>query len=70
MVALYLNIDSNEVMEGVLDDSSYVDLLDSLTLRGGKFGIMFYYQDGEPPSIGSLQLVGCCVNIVRFATLL
>ncbi|KAI4469355.1 male fertility factor kl5 [Holotrichia oblita] len=55
MVALYLGIDSNEVFEGVLDDPVHVTLLESFCKPDGRFAIMFYYQDGDPPPIGCPQ---------------
>lgn len=63
MVALYLDIESSEVIDGVLDDESYVPLIESLTRPGGRYGIMFYYQDGEPPAIGvTFKFLNCKQN--------
>nr|CAH7731320.1 unnamed protein product [Callosobruchus chinensis] len=48
MVAMYLGLEPNEVMEGVIDDQLQVDLLNDLLDNGPLKCIFYYYQDGPP----------------------
>ncbi|KAJ8919736.1 hypothetical protein NQ315_006264 [Exocentrus adspersus] len=55
MVAMYLGIEPNEVMDGVIDDASYLDLLQSLLDKTGVKCVLFYYQDGPPYPFDTLS---------------
>ncbi|KAF2888607.1 hypothetical protein ILUMI_17566 [Ignelater luminosus] len=53
MVATYLNVETNAVLDGVADAKSHVDLLESFLTAGGRQAILFYYQDGPAYEIES-----------------
>lgn len=52
MVSTLLGIDYKVVEEGVIDDSSHVRLLESLTEEGGRRAVVFLYQEMPPPPLG------------------
>lgn len=54
MVSMYLGIEPNEVMEGVIDDIAQVELLEKILNKGRTRCILFFYQEGPPYSIGNL----------------
>ncbi|XP_065162016.1 uncharacterized protein [Atheta coriaria] len=51
MVALFLGIDQNEVVEGVIDLEAHVNLLNAFMSKGDKHAIIFFYQDDEAPPL-------------------
>nr|CAI5817756.1 unnamed protein product [Callosobruchus analis] len=53
MVAMYLGLEPNDVMEGVIDDQVQLDLLNELLENGILKCIFYYYQDGPPYPIES-----------------
>lgn len=53
MVAMYLGIESSEVMDGVIDDPEYLSLLQNFLDKGSVMCVLYYYQDGLPYSIGN-----------------
>ncbi|CAG9816206.1 unnamed protein product [Phaedon cochleariae] len=48
MVGTSLGLELNDVMDGVVDDSYHLELLQSLLEKGRTKCILFYYQDGPP----------------------
>ncbi|XP_019756852.1 dynein axonemal heavy chain 8 [Dendroctonus ponderosae] len=46
MVANYLGIEANDVLEGAADEDSFIQLLNSLLEKGGTKSLLFFYQDG------------------------
>lgn len=48
MVAIYLGLEPNEVIDGVVDDAEYVTLLDNLINTNLRKAIMFFYQEMPP----------------------
>lgn len=53
MVAEYLGLEVEVVLNEVIDYQTSVDYLNSLFVPGGRCAILFYYQDGSPPEIGN-----------------
>lgn len=56
MVANYLGIDANEVLEGAADDDSFIQSLNSLLEKVGTKCVIFFYQEGGIYAMGSLHL--------------
>lgn len=56
MVAIYLDLEPNDVLEGVADDAEHLRLMNSLIDPNGRKAIMFYYQDGPPYPIGKKEI--------------
>lgn len=54
IVSMYLGIEPNEVMEGVIDDVIQIELLEKLLNKGRTRCILFFYQEGPPYPIGEL----------------
>lgn len=52
MVALYLGMEPNDVLEGVADDAEHLALLNDLIYGDRRKSVMFYYQDGPQYPIG------------------
>lgn len=52
MVAEYLGLETDVVLNEVIDYEEQVDILNSLFVPGGRCAVLFYYQDGTPPEIG------------------
>ncbi|CAG9839792.1 unnamed protein product [Diabrotica balteata] len=46
MIAIYLGIEPNEVLEFIIDHSKPLDLLNSFLGKDGPMAILFYYQSG------------------------
>lgn len=57
MVADYLSIEPDIVMNGVIDYARHIELMDSLFAEGGRRAIMFYYQIGDPPEVGKRNIL-------------
>lgn len=63
MVATYLNVNTNVVIDGVADAKAHVDLLESFLTAGGRQAVLFYYQDGAAYEIGwekQILLISFC----------
>lgn len=52
MISIYLGIEPNEVMEGVIDEQLQVELLENFLDKGKTRRLLFFYQDGPPYPIG------------------
>lgn len=53
IVSQYLNMDTNEFLEFVIDDQLHMDLLSAFTKKDtGKKCVLFYYQLGPPFGVG------------------
>ncbi|XP_030752815.1 dynein heavy chain 8, axonemal [Sitophilus oryzae] len=48
MVAMYLGLDPNLIMEGAIDDDTYIHLLNYFLDKNGTRAILIIYQDGPP----------------------
>ncbi|KAL1516507.1 hypothetical protein ABEB36_000416 [Hypothenemus hampei] len=67
MVANYLGIDVNDVMEGTADDDASIELLNFFLNKGNLKCILMFYQDGPVYSIGRGNVASLAYDI--FATL-
>ncbi|KAG5892027.1 hypothetical protein JTB14_024467 [Gonioctena quinquepunctata] len=67
MVGIYLGIEPNEVMEGVIDDPYHLELMENLIEKGRTRCILFYYQDGPPYALetGRSTIMGTRNQIKR-----
>lgn len=65
MISLYLGLEGNEVLDGVVDDERYCELVDDLLKENGRSAIMFYYQDGGPPTMGTWRSFYSLMKIVK-----
>lgn len=54
MVAGFLGLETNEVLDNVVDSLDQCELLKGVTSAGGRGTVMFYMQDGEPPGLSKL----------------
>ncbi|XP_076264179.1 uncharacterized protein LOC143198703 [Rhynchophorus ferrugineus] len=52
MVAMYLGLEPNDILEGVVDEEVYVRQLNSILEKDGTRCIFFFYQDGPPYTLG------------------
>lgn len=52
MVGIYLSLEPNEVMDGVIDDQAHLDVLDDFLIKSRTRCLLFFYQDGPPYPIG------------------
>lgn len=57
IVSMYLGLEPKEVMEGVIDNQSQVDLFEKFLERGRTRCMFFFYQDGPPYEIGKTYSV-------------
>lgn len=57
MVSMYLGLEPNEVMEGVIDDQAQVELFEKFLYKGSTRTLFFFYQDGPPYSIGEIYFI-------------
>lgn len=53
MVAFYLGVDPNEVVDGVLDDANTLPYFLNLFVEHGKACCLVYYQVGDNPPLGN-----------------
>lgn len=54
MVAMYWNLDTNEVVDGVGDDIAYIQTLTAF-VEGNAEAALFYWQDGPPLEFGNTE---------------
>lgn len=52
MVAIYLGLESNEVMDGAIDDASTLPYFLNTFVENGKPLCIIYYQEADYPSLG------------------
>lgn len=57
MVSMYLGLEPNEVMEGVIDEQAQVELFDKFLYKGRTRTLLFFYQDGPPYSMGKIYIL-------------
>jgi len=58
LVALHLNIEPEEVLEGLIDYRRHLDLIDSFLAEGGRHTLTFTYQLLSPKPMGRFVLYG------------
>lgn len=63
MVAIYLGLEPNDVLEGVADDPDHLTLLNALVYGNSRKAVMFYYQDGPHYPVGKKPY---CFQRTRF----
>lgn len=52
MVAIYLGLEPNDVLEGVADDPEHLTLMNDFIYGDKRKSVMFYYQDGPHYPVG------------------
>lgn len=68
MVAIYLGVEPNEVLEAAADDEAHVDMLENFIKANGIIGFIVYYQEGpsyeigkkSTPTPGFTFIIFCC----------
>lgn len=53
---MHLNIEPNEVLEAAADSDEHIEILDKFLSKDGIFGLLVYYQEGDPYEIGTLKI--------------
>lgn len=51
-VGEHYSLECDEVVEGVIDDDLYVELLDEFTKKDGRMAVMFFYGEFQHPALG------------------
>lgn len=54
VVGEHYGLECEEIVEGVIDDDQYVQLLDEFVKKDGRMAVMFFYGEFQHPSAGNL----------------
>lgn len=52
VVGEHYGLECDEIVEGVIDDDRYVELLEEFIKRDGRMAVMFFHGEFQHPSIG------------------
>lgn len=57
MVSIYFGLETDQVLNEVIDHKSSVEILDSLFEPGGRSAVMFYMMEGPMPELGIIIFI-------------
>lgn len=54
ILAIYWGLEPNEILDGIIDDNTTLPMFHNLFEEGGRRALMVFYQEGDPPPIGTV----------------